>query len=64
MRRVCALCGRETDILIEGLCPDCYRKTHPLVRVKRDFVGIVRCPSCGAMLYRGRWVRDQGSLRS
>ncbi|GAB6945087.1 60S ribosomal export protein NMD3 [Vulcanisaeta sp. JCM 14467] len=58
MRRVCALCGRETDILIEGLCPDCYRKTHPLVRVKRDFVGIVRCPSCGAMLYRGRWVRD------
>ena len=58
MRRVCALCGRETDILIEGLCPDCYRKTHPLVRVKRDFVGIVRCPSCGAILYRGRWVRD------
>ena len=58
MRRVCALCGRETDILIEGLCPDCYRKTHPLVRVKRDFVGIVRCPSCGAILYKGRWVRD------
>ncbi|MFP3173122.1 MAG: 60S ribosomal export protein NMD3 [Vulcanisaeta sp.] len=58
MRRVCALCGRETDILIEGLCPDCYRKTHPLVRVKRDFVGIVRCPSCGAVLYRGRWVKD------
>ncbi|ADN51652.1 60S ribosomal export protein NMD3 [Vulcanisaeta distributa] len=58
MRKVCALCGRETDILIEGLCPDCYRKTHPLARVKRDVVGIVRCPSCGAILYRGRWVRD------
>lgn len=52
------MCGRETDILIEGLCPDCYRKTHPLARVKRDVVGIVRCPSCGAILYRGRWVRD------
>ncbi len=52
MRKVCALCGRETDILIEGLCPDCYRKTHPLARVKRDVVGIVRCPSCGAILYR------------
>ncbi len=37
------MCGRETDILIEGLCPDCYRKTHPLARVKRDVVGIVRC---------------------
>ncbi|WP_243675021.1 60S ribosomal export protein NMD3 [Vulcanisaeta distributa] len=45
--------------MIEGLCPDCYRKTHPLARVKRDVVGIVRCPSCGAILYRGgRWVRD------
>lgn len=52
------MCGRETDILIEGLCPDCYRKTHPLARVKRDVVGIVRCPSCGAILYRGRWVKD------
>ena len=58
MRKICALCGRETDILIEGLCPDCYRKTHPLARMKRDFVGIVRCPSCGAILYKGRWVRD------
>ena len=58
MRKICALCGRETDILIEGLCPDCYRKTHPLARVKRDVVGIVRCPSCGAILYKGRWVRD------
>ncbi|BDR93148.1 60S ribosomal export protein NMD3 [Vulcanisaeta souniana] len=58
MRRICALCGRETEILIEGLCPDCYRKTHPLARVKREFVGIVRCPSCGAILYKGRWVRD------
>ena len=62
MKRICALCGRETDILIEGLCPDCYRKTHPLARVKRDFVGIVRCPSCGAILYRGRWVRDPRAI--
>ncbi len=58
MRKICALCGRETDILIEGLCPDCYRKTHPLAKVKRDYVGIVRCPSCGSILYKGRWVRD------
>ncbi|MFB6469915.1 MAG: 60S ribosomal export protein NMD3 [Vulcanisaeta sp. AZ3] len=62
MRRICALCGRETDILIEGLCPDCYRKTHPLARVKRDYVGIVKCPSCGAILYRGRWVRDSKAI--
>lgn len=58
MRRICALCGKETEVLIEGLCPDCYRKTHPLARAKREFVGIVRCPSCGAILYKGRWVRD------
>ncbi|ADY00841.1 putative nonsense mRNA decay protein [Vulcanisaeta moutnovskia 768-28] len=58
MRKICALCGRETDILIEGLCPDCYRRTHPLASVKREIVGIVRCPSCGAILYKGRWVKD------
>ena len=62
MHKFCALCGRETDVLIEGLCPDCYRKTHPLVRVKRDYVGIVRCSSCGAVLYKGRWVRDYGVI--
>ncbi|WP_069806416.1 60S ribosomal export protein NMD3 [Vulcanisaeta thermophila] len=63
MKRVCALCGRETDVLIEGLCPDCYRKTHPLARVKRDFVGIVRCPMCGSINYRGRWVRDEKVIK-
>ncbi len=25
-------------------------------------MGIVRCPSCGAILYRGRWIRDAGVI--
>ncbi len=55
MARVCILCGRRTDKLIEGLCPDCYTKTHRLVelpaRIEVDY-----CKYCGSYRYGHRWL--------
>ncbi len=59
MRRFCPICGREVDVLIDGMCIECYKKSHPLARIKKDIVGIVRCANCGAILYKGRWVRSE-----
>jgi len=54
--RSCPECGRDVEELFEGLCSDCFKRSRPLVRVKR-IVSLVRCPRCGSTLYRGRWIR-------
>ena len=56
VKKICPVCGRETDILIEGVCPDCYRKSHPILEVPSS-LKVLRCSNCGALYINGRWVR-------
>ncbi|WP_291764751.1 60S ribosomal export protein NMD3 [Caldivirga sp. UBA161] len=61
LRKICPVCGRETDVLIEGVCPDCYRLTHKIIEVPSE-VNILMCYGCGAYFINGRWSRGIGSL--
>jgi len=57
---VCPSCGRETDALVGGLCPDCFRANHPLV-VQRKEIKIEECRICGALRLGGsKWLRNLG----
>lgn len=56
--KVCPICGRETDVLIEGMCPSCYSERHRLISVEGP-VKLLVCKSCLSAYQRGgRWVRD------
>uniref|UniRef100_A0A7C4FEE1 Nmd3 N-terminal domain-containing protein n=1 Tax=Thermofilum pendens TaxID=2269 RepID=A0A7C4FEE1_THEPE len=61
-RVVCPLCGEVTDVLVEGLCPNCFRALHPLVVQKRE-IRLEKCRVCGAFRLSGsRWSRDPEEL--
>lgn len=62
MRKICPVCGRETDILIEGLCPDCYRSTHRIIETPSN-VQVLMCRGCGAYFINGRWVKGIRNLQ-
>ncbi|MHA2002623.1 MAG: 60S ribosomal export protein NMD3 [Candidatus Thorarchaeota archaeon] len=48
----CYECGEES--VIEGLCAECYRRTHPLVEVRTPLKLLV-CRRCGAVKVPGGW---------
>ncbi|WP_292000299.1 60S ribosomal export protein NMD3 [Caldivirga sp.] len=56
LRKICPVCGRETDILIEGVCPDCYRLTHRIIEAPNE-VNVLMCYGCGAYFINGRWSK-------
>lgn len=61
-RVACPSCGRVTDVLVEGLCPDCFRALHPLVVQKRE-IKLEECRVCGAFRLGGsRWIRNLEEL--
>ena len=55
--KVCPICGRETDVLIEGMCPSCYSERHRLISAEGP-VKLLICKSCLSAYQRGRWARD------
>ena len=62
VKRFCPICGKETDLLINGLCIDCYRRENPLAKPKEDTLRVLVCSICGSIFYRGRWVKGKGVL--
>jgi len=52
--RFCPICGRKIDITIEGLCPECYRSTHPLMR-RFPEIKIALCKNCFSYKIGRRW---------
>jgi len=52
-KRTCARCGRETDVLYENLCIDCYREVY-----KKDvhLEKIKICKYCGSVFYKNKRV--------
>jgi len=52
-KRICARCGRETDILIENLCVDCYREIHK----EETYLKKVKvCKYCGSYFYKNKKI--------
>ncbi|MHC1588570.1 MAG: 60S ribosomal export protein NMD3 [Methermicoccaceae archaeon] len=54
MRLVCPLCGRQTDRLDDGMCPECRLKSTPIATIHPPEPLRV-CKRCGAVFHK-RWV--------
>ena len=53
----CVECGKETDIYKEGVCLDCYLKTHTFTSGP-DIIDVTICSKCGAYKYKNTWVDE------
>ncbi len=53
--KFCPVCGRETDKLVGGLCPECYAKTHPLAPEGLTHLRATICQVCGAYMIGREW---------
>ncbi len=63
-RRFCIRCGAEEskdNPIIEGLCIKCYIEVKGLISIPNN-IEYRLCKDCGAVLYRGKWIRDYNSL--
>ena len=55
----CANCGAKTDHLEEGLCHECYLKTHPNpITYKPQNINI--CKTCHRIFLKGMWRKFRG----
>ncbi len=52
MTAPCYVCGAEA--VIDGLCADCYEKSHPLMAVDTPLT-LLTCRRCGAVKIAGTW---------
>jgi nonsense-mediated mRNA decay protein 3 len=53
----CVECGRETEIFKEGLCKECYLKTHQFTE-GTEFIDIPVCVHCGVFKYKNTWMQE------
>lgn len=60
-RRFCAACGRESEVLIKGLCPECFTSRVGGVREAPARFRVVACRFCGRVKRGTRWV-EAGSF--
>ncbi|TXT56595.1 MAG: hypothetical protein BAJATHORv1_20185 [Candidatus Thorarchaeota archaeon] len=54
----CYQCGKNA--VVDGLCPDCFRKEFPLVRVITP-IKVTACKRCGSIKIPGGWKTISGS---
>jgi nonsense-mediated mRNA decay protein 3 len=52
----CVVCGRSDVPIEDGVCADCFAKTHDLLEVV-DRPTVVLCPTCGARMIGSHWER-------
>jgi len=50
----CVECGKETDIIINGMCPSCFLKGRELTTVPLN-VDVYRCTQCSEFQEHGDW---------
>ena len=60
--RFCANCGKETDKLLNNICPKCYSELKEIKVPKRLIQRV--CPKCKAIFAQGLWIRSKQSLES
>ncbi len=53
----CVECGKETDIYKDGVCIDCYVKTHEFSKGP-EIMDLTVCPHCGSYKYKNTWTND------
>ena len=53
----CVECGKEGPIFRDGICTDCYLKTHSLSRGPK-IIDLPICTHCGSYKYKNTWVSD------
>ncbi|MHA1321866.1 MAG: NMD3-related protein [Candidatus Helarchaeota archaeon] len=61
MQNFCYKCGRsseEAGQLINNLCHNCYKETHPLIEFPKIFK-IKLCKNCNRYYLKGRWISTQ-----
>ncbi len=56
-RRICPACGKSTEILVEGLCPDCFASRRSLIQYDDSRIEVEACKICGSVRLGGRWVK-------
>ncbi|HDD33960.1 MAG: hypothetical protein DRK00_01390 [Thermoprotei archaeon] len=57
--RFCPVCGRRVTKYYEGLCEECYRKLHPLLRLPST-LRVTICRVCGAYKLGSGWAKPRG----
>ncbi len=60
-RRFCAACGRESEVLVRGLCPECFTSRVGAVRGAPSRFRVKVCRFCGRVRWGNRWV-EAGSF--
>ncbi|GAA5819222.1 MAG: NMD3 family protein [Methanobrevibacter sp. CfCl-M3] len=50
----CYLCGKS-EILVDGLCRDCYLKQHHILTVPSN-ISVKICAHCNAKFFDGKWI--------
>ncbi len=56
MRVPCPRCGRETNILIRGICPECFTEIYGLAELPRE-ITIETCKYCGSIKLGRSWIQ-------
>ncbi|MGB9675227.1 MAG: NMD3-related protein [Candidatus Nanoarchaeia archaeon] len=54
--KFCAMCGIESEILLNSLCPECFFKKIKIALPKE--IVLYACPLCDAVLYKGIWYES------
>ncbi len=53
----CVECGKETSIFREGVCIDCYLKTHQFTKGP-EIIDIPLCVHCQSYRYKNTWTSE------
>jgi len=53
----CVECGKEGKIYKDGICIDCYLKTHSFAKGP-DIIDLPICTHCGSYKYKNTWTSD------
>jgi len=53
----CVECGKETDIYKNGVCIDCYLKTHSFTSGP-EIIDMTVCTNCGSYKYKNTWTKE------
>jgi len=61
--RFCASCGKRSELLIRGLCPECFARHYGVVRGLESRWRFEVCRFCGRVRVGGRWV-EAGSFHA
>ncbi len=54
---ICVECGKESEIINNGLCLDCYIKSNRFTKGP-DFFNIIKCSNCNSYKFKNKWETE------